>query len=375
MDRKLASIQKIIKIEPIENADRIELAYVLGWQVVIRKDEFKEGNLCIYMEVDSILPSDNKHFEFMKDRKYRVKTIKLRKTLSQGLLFPLSILKKPDKYKEGDDVTEVLKIKKYEPPEVNISFNKKNKVKTPFILRPFKRCIATVPFLRKHLGKYIGIRKKLTFPSFLRKTDEPRIQSNPGFLDYLTDNRRFVITSKCDGTSATYYYNKGLIGGCSRTVEVLNRKTKTYFGEDVYSQMFEKYNIKDILKDYKKNIAIQGEVVGPKIQANRLGLKEIDFYVFQIYDIDRSIYYDYEDFINFCNDYKLKTVPIINDNYKFKEIPSVDFLLKLADGIYQTNKQPQEGIVIRPRKEEILHKLGRFSFKVVNNKFLLAYNL
>ena len=114
MDRKLASVQKIIDISPIEGADRIEVATVLGWKCVIaKKDNFNVGDLVVYFEIDSILP-DLPMFEFMKDRKYKVKTIKLRKQISQGLVMPLSIL--PDKnWKEGDDVTSVLRVTKHDP--------------------------------------------------------------------------------------------------------------------------------------------------------------------------------------------------------------------------------------------------------------------
>ena len=92
MSRKLASIQRIVSIEPIQGADKIELAIVLGWQCVVKKDEFKVGDLCVYIEIDSIVPADNPYFEFMKDRKYRVKTIRLRGIYSQGLVCPLNIM-------------------------------------------------------------------------------------------------------------------------------------------------------------------------------------------------------------------------------------------------------------------------------------------
>ena len=116
--RKLASIQKITALRPIENADKIEVATVLGWQVVVQKGQFKEGDFCVYIEIDSILP-DKPDFEFMRERKFRVKTIKLRGQVSQGICFPISILlKATDKdliLREGDDMTELLGVRKYDP--------------------------------------------------------------------------------------------------------------------------------------------------------------------------------------------------------------------------------------------------------------------
>jgi RNA ligase (TIGR02306 family) len=114
-DRKLASVQKIISIDPIPDADKIEKATILGWEVVVaKKDNFKVGNLAVYIEVDSVLP-DCAEFEFLRDRKFRIKTIKLKKQISQGLVLPLSVLPDCHYYKEGEDVTAILKIKKYDP--------------------------------------------------------------------------------------------------------------------------------------------------------------------------------------------------------------------------------------------------------------------
>ena len=110
----LASIQKITKLSPIEGADLIEKASVLGWEVVVKKDEFKEGSLCVYIQIDTVVP-ELPEYEFLRERKFRVRTIKLRKQISQGLIIPLPV----GSWKEGDDVTELLGIKKYEKPDNN----------------------------------------------------------------------------------------------------------------------------------------------------------------------------------------------------------------------------------------------------------------
>lgn len=370
MERKLASIQKIQWIKPIENADKIELAGILGWQVVVRKNEFNINDLIVYFEIDSILP-EKSIFEFMRDRKFRVKTIKLRKVLSQGLIISIKDILPKNKYIEGQDVTDIIGVKKYDPePEIN--YQKINKVKMPFYLKPFKRLIATNNFFRKHFGYLIGIKKTFNFPKFIRKTDEPRLQSNPEFLDFLTPDRNFFITQKIDGTSGTFYYNNGLYGICSRNLEIFNNKCPRFFQENIYKIISDKYKIEEKLNELKKNIAIQGEIVGEGIQANKLKLTGLDLFVFNIYDIDKSNYYNFEDFINFCKELGLKTVPILNPKKQFLQKPTIEELLERAKGNYESGN-PQEGIVIRPIKEELLHTLGRFSFKVINNDFLLKY--
>ena len=132
--RKLATVQKISKVEKIENADKIEKVYVNGWEVVVKKGEFKENDLIVFVEIDSIVP-ERPEFEFLRDRKFRIRTVKLRKQISQGLVCPLSILPNK-KWKEGDDVTDILGVKKYDPEleeENNLIKNNKKKYKNPII--------------------------------------------------------------------------------------------------------------------------------------------------------------------------------------------------------------------------------------------------
>ena len=185
----LASIQEIIEVAPIPNADQIERVRVLGWDVVARKGEFVSGSLCVYIEIDSILPRAEWSeflFKHPEDTKYKLRTIKLKKQISQGLVLPLlPTLPDDDAYIVGDDVTDILHIEKYEKP-------------IPVQLR------GTVK------GK---------FPSFLRKTDEVRIQSEPELLDQLK-GKPYYITQKMDGTSVTFYKWKGVFGVCSRNLEM-----------------------------------------------------------------------------------------------------------------------------------------------------------
>ncbi|MBQ9247308.1 MAG: hypothetical protein IJ171_01830, partial [Ruminococcus sp.] len=111
-ERALAHVEQIVDIQPIPDADKIEVATVLGWKVVIAKaDGFKVGDKVVYIEIDSKVP-DRPEFEFLRDRKFRVKTIKLRGQYSQGLIVPLSILGSGN-YNVGDNVTDKLGITYY----------------------------------------------------------------------------------------------------------------------------------------------------------------------------------------------------------------------------------------------------------------------
>jgi RNA ligase (TIGR02306 family) len=315
--RKLASIQRIRKIEPIPNADRIKLAHVLGWQVVIKKGEFKEGDKCVFFEIDAILPKAS-WSEFMEARKYRVKTIKLRKTLSQGLALPMSILP-PGNYDIGDDVTEVLNVKKHE---------------TEFFQR----------------GITIG-----SFPGFIPKTNETRIQAYPELLDQIR-NVKCYITTKIDGTSATFARYNGEFIACSRNCRL------SLENNSPYSKVEQLYDLKNRIPE---GIAIQSEIAGISIQKNRLELDNHDFYVFNVFDINKGHYYSFHDMMNFCKIFDLKTVPILNNDIFIEQ--NLEELLELAKGKYEGTNNDREGIVIRSMETIPT----RYSFKIINNDYLL----
>jgi len=171
--RKLASIQRIKAIEPIPNADAIVKATVLGWQVVVKKDEFTVGDFCVYAEIDSVFP-EKPEFEFLRNKHFRIRTVKMRGQISQGICFPLSILPQDIPIGEGYDVTEALGIVKYEPP---------------------------IP------SDLVGVVKGM-FPSFIPKTDETRVQVLQELLDE-HQGKACYVTEKVDGTSATFYIRDG----------------------------------------------------------------------------------------------------------------------------------------------------------------------
>jgi len=343
MERKLASVQKIKEINPIPNADLIERATVLGWALVVRKDEFKPGDFCVYCEVDSLLPVKDE-FEFLRKscfnprlNGFRIKTAKLRGQISQGIAFPVEtfseIFDKP--FQEGDDVTEILEIRKYEAP-------------IPTSLR----------------GKIKG-----GFPSFIMKTDEIRIQSVPNVLNRYDDKVTFIATEKMDGTSVTYYLKDNEFGVCGRNWEYYETDENTYW------QVARKYEIEEKLKELGWNIAIQGEIVGPGIQKNKYAFDEHKVFFFNVFNIDEYRHFDYMKGDNLFWAIRLDRVPVVMRNVTMPEhMPDVDTAVEFAIGKSSFNDIQREGVVLRPYIERTDFEIGRLSFKIVNPKFLLKYD-
>lgn len=333
--RKLASIQKIKDLQPIEGADMIEKATVLGWQLVVKKGEFKVGDYCVYCEIDSVLP-EKPEFEFLRPRRFRIKTVKMRGQISQGIAFPLDIIENYVAIKpgEGSDVTEILEVTKYEPP---ISINMKGEIKGGF-------------------------------PGFIPKTDETRIQSVPGVLTR-PDNqgRRCYISEKTDGTSATYYLENGEFGVCSRNLEL--KETE----KNVHWLVARQEDIENKLRTIKRNLAIQGEIIGPGVQGNKYKLPQHKLMVFNVVDIDNYTYLNYADFVSLIKQIGLETAPVLHEDYILGQ-DDVNGLVALAETKSVVNpKLHSEGIVVRPVIEAQDSELGRLSFKVINPKFLLKF--
>jgi RNA ligase (TIGR02306 family) len=328
--RKLASIQKIRTLAPIEGADAIEKAQVLGWQLVVKKGEFEVGDLCVYCEIDCIMP-DRPEFAFLEPRKMHVRTVKLRGQVSQGICFPLSILPEGTPITVGLDVTALLGVTKYEEP-------------IPAALE--------------------GIMKG-RFPSFIPKTDEPRVQIVQELLDE-NQGKLCYITEKIDGSSVTYFINNGEFGVCTRNMEILedNKNSQWKFAREV--------DLENKMRQLNKNYALQGEIVGENIQKNTLNVRGQTVFFYNVFDIDAYRYLDFENFISMIKSLDLKTVPIIDENYILDN--DIDKIVEMSIGKSLINPQGwREGIVIRSLKEQF-EKGERLSFKAVNPKFLLKYD-
>jgi len=333
-DRKLASVVKIADIQPIVGADAIMVASVKGWKVVVKVNEYKVGDLAVYYEIDSFLPI-RPQFEFLRKSSFkrmgssegfRLKTIRLRGQISQGLLTPI-----PDGIldpKEGDDLTEALDIVKYEPP---------------------------IP--AQLAGKIKG-----TFPSFIPKTDEIRIQNFESEVGFSPVGERAYVTEKLDGTSFTCYFNNGVFGVCGRNWELSETSDNSLW------RMANVLQLKEKMTKHGKNIALQGELVGAGINGNLYGLSDHKLYFFTGYDIDkgRRMFFDELEWVLFG--LQLQMVPLL-EKYGFvipNESNIVDYMLKYAEGKSVLNMEvDREGVVVRGLERE-------FSFKAISNTYLLG---
>lgn len=359
MSRKLASIQVVRNLKPIKDADKIECAEILGWEVVVKKDEFKMGDLVVYIEIDSIVP-DKPEFEFLRDRKFRVRTIKLRGQVSQGLVLPLSILPKGN-YKEDDDVTEIIGVKKYDPQaEVE---QKLVEQKLQYTNNKIHKFFSRYPWYRKLFFKP----KKGSFPSFIKKTDEDRIQLFPHICEQQKDTT-FIVTEKLDGQSATYFLVKKpkkflLFGGkyefgvCSRNLHLPKEDNSSYW------IIARQYDIKRVLESIigdNQFVVLQGEILGTGIQKNKYQVNGYDFYAFNLIYPNRKV--DSVQAKELLFDLGINFVPILDTNFKL--LSTIPEMVNYAKGKSTLLPIDREGVVIRNYDKDI-------SFKVINPEFLL----
>lgn len=347
--RKLASIQRIKDIQPIENADAIEVATILGWKVVVKKGEFSVGDLIIYCEIDSVLP-DRPEFEFLRKDKFRIRTVQLRGQISQGICFPINILPRnaifleaPEgpvidvslitgelgdvrPFEEGTDLTDVLGVTKYEPP---------------------------IP--AELAGEVVG-----PLPSFFQVTDEDRIQILPD-IPQKYGGKLFIATEKIDGSSCSFYFNDGHFGVCGRNWEFVE-SSKNLMWRYARTKVLE-----EKLRELGLNIAIQGEIYGKDIQSNKYKLNTYEVRIFRIFDIDKYMYLPYDETVRLVKTLGLEMVPILDYNYVLPD--NIDDILAYANGKSVINSSVnREGVVFV--RDEVSH-IGRLSFKVISNKFLI----
>lgn len=329
----MASIRRIDSVRPIPGADAIECARVGGWDVVVKRDEFRAGDLAVYCEIDGWIPHELAPFlsKGSEPRVYegvpgeRLRTVKLRGQISQGLLLPLNYLLKM-KYDgnavvgEGDDVSKLLNIQKWEAP---------------------------VP--AQLAGDVRG-----AFPSFVPKTDQERIQNLTEEFDSW-GKLTWEVTEKLDGSSMTVYFKDGDFGVCSR-----NWNLTEIQGNSMWQQA-RRYDLEQVLAR-EGNFAVQGEIIGEGIQGNPYRIRGQDFFVYDVFDIDQQKYLTPIECREFVERNGLKHVPVINLN-----IPtpvSVNITLESAEGRSVLNPTTErEGLVFKSN--------GTISFKAISNKFLL----
>lgn len=354
IQRKLASIQRIEEVRDIEGADAIQAYRVLGWWVVDKKDAHKVGDLVVYISIDSWVPHELAPFlsKGSEPREYdgvkgeRLRTIKLRGQISQGLIIKLSAI--PTRvfaienaetgeiysadeivWDEGADLTLELKIQKWEAP-------------IPAQLQ----------------GKVRG-----NFPSWGRKTDQERCQNLWDKIEqHIVANTKFEVTIKLDGSSASY----GLSPDKEYLVCSRNLSLELYQEGNTFVNMGRKYDLEAKLKTYDRPLLISGELCGPGIQKNQEGLKEHQFFVFDIYDPMDANYLPANERLEIVKRFGLLHVPILYESATLTElgIKTLNDLLLFAEGP-SLNSTQREGVVFKSVD-------GSFSFKVISNKWLLS---
>lgn len=354
-ERKLASIQIISDLKQIKDADNIEVATILGWTVVVSIGDFQVNDKCLYVETDSILP-DLPPFDFLRNKKFRIKIRRFKGMYSYGIAFPLSVVDGLLGLEVGTNVTKLLGVTKHNP---------------------------YIDDLCHTSGDVKG-----NFPSFLTKSDEKRIQTIPGiFTQYAGEE--FSVTEKCDGTSFLCYYFNNEFGVCSHSLELKNTES------NVYWQIAKQYSLENKLKqfytDHNMYIAIQGEIVGSKVQGNPYklaqGVRKLMVYNITQVFIDNGIasgrtnmsHYDMQ---HVCNELGLEMVPIIDMHYTLpNSVDAIVNLLEMANGKSLLNPNVnREGLVFRSNNhyggrvciinpDGVMVGLNKLGFKVVSPKY------
>ena len=404
-ERELAYVVLIDGIEPIPGYDRVETAIVGGWHIIVQKDQFKIGDPAIYFEIDSRVPKDKECFAFLEKRNYKIKTLKMCGTISQGLLmhasdFGWNIIfdgtKTPyiydgKKAHYADDesrfLTKILgvtyaddednkrKAKNIDPNAKYLSMKARHK---KFFSNKFVKKMCKYPWFRKLCFFFMGKKKDkpLGFPTkfpFVHRSDEERVENIPFILK---DKEPWIKTQKIDGTSSTYILerigkNKFEEYVCSRNVRQLTPSQKNYHTDiegNVYWMMADKYKIFDFLKSYliENNldyVCLQGETAGPSLQGNPHKFKEICFFGYNFIRSDTGRMNSIEA-AKICKDAGIPWVPIADEAYI---LPDDMETLKLdADGPCLVGEGPREGWVYRSLD-------GQRSFKNVSREYLLKH--
>lgn len=356
--RKLATIRKIDNLLPIEGADLIVTAVIGGWTVVVKKNEFQVGDLCVYFEIDSFLPDGNSAWQhlvekhprmFEGNRGHRLKTVRLRGQLSQGFAAPVSTFFEAfpgstfdegqefsEFFFEGADLSDFLNIKKFELP------------------------------IPAELAGQVGG----NFPGFIPKTDQERCQNISNDIFVVNEDSRYEVTMKMDGTSFTGFVMDGVPGVCGRNWELkINEDNAT----NSLVRMYVDSGLQAALLAFGKNLAVQGELMGPGIQQNRESLTAHKLFVFDMYDIDAKAYLTPEQRhavltelwnLGLSRD-MVEHAPVLSMGVTMSElgITNVQELLKFAEGA-SYHHAVREGLVFK-RVD------GGFSFKAISNLFLL----
>ena len=379
--RALAYVVTVDEIKPIEGYDRVEYARTNGWWVIIGKqDNLHVGDKCVYFEVDSKVNADDERFAFLEKRDYKIKTQRMCKVISQGLLMPLSTFPELGDLDVNTDVTDLLKVT-YSVAEDNARKNEDPNAKYKSMVARHKKIfqqrwakwMMKRAWGRKIMFFFFGKKKDnpREFPSFVSKTDEERVENQPWRIG---DGKTYLATEKLDGTSCTYALerkgkNKFEFYVCSRNVRQQDEKQECYHDHNIYWDLAFKYNIEKHLKDFlnqypfHKWVCIQGEGVG-SVQGNPLKLKEDDLYIFNFITSNTGRWASTDGKMQ-VEEWGMKWVPILGE----VQLPdTMEELKELATGKSVVNPEVmREGIVYRSLD-------GQDSFKNVSREYLLKHD-
>ena len=381
-ERALAYITTLDEIKPIEGYDRVEYGRTGGWWCIINKaDNMKVGDKIVYFEIDSKVPSTDERFAFLEKRHYKVKTLKMCKVISQGLIMPITLFPELQDLDVESNVTDILKIvyaedednvrKKVNP---NAKYESMKARKKNLFKKPWAKWLMKRKWGRELLFLFFGKKSDNPkgWPSFISKTDEERIENMPWRLQ--DQDRLWVVTEKLDGTSCTYALQcknkkrtKFEFFVCSRNVRQADIDQKCYHDHNIYWDLALKYNIENNLKEYlmeHKNldwVCIQGEGVG-SVQGNPLKLTEDDLYVFNFKTSEEGRIDSFRG-KEIISKWKMKWVPILGTMH----LPKTMEEMKIeADGSSAVNPNVmREGLVYRSLD-------GKESFKNVSTNYLMS---
>ena len=400
-ERELAYVVIIDGIEPIPGYDRVEHAIVGGWRVIVQKDQFKVGDPAIYFEIDSRVPADRECFAFLEKRHYKIKTLKMCKTLSQGLLMHASDFGWTiGDYNGITCISDDEGVLHYATDEsrfltqklgVTYADDEDNSRKAPSVDKykkmemrhrklfknPVIHWFMRYKFGRKVMFFFFGKKKdkKNGWPSWVSKTDEERVQNMPWILNS-TD--KWIATEKIDGTSTTFTMKRGKFGRksfyvCSRNVCFGEENKPCYYDTNVYWEMAKKYDIYKVLSTMldamsgEEWITIQGETYGDGVQKRDYSLKDHDFAAFNLI-FSSTGRVGTNEMISILKGYNVPCVPVVEENIDFTDkFATMEDMLLWAEGNSQVDGLPREGIVFRTTD-------GQKSFKAVSNSFLLKYH-
>ena len=335
--RKLASVQKITSLSPLDPKNLYQKATILGWNVIVDNNVYSVGEKVIYFEADALLPPKKKWTKGIKPKNLRIKSTKQYKEVFHGAIMKLDTLKNVENFdkkiedlEEGFDLTEIMEITKFEEDPEEVA--------------------------KENAKKFPG--------EIIEKSDEIRLQSNPKYFE-IFEGKEFYSTLKYDGSSGTFLIHpetkKFMV--CSRNI-VIDKDEK----KNIYWDTAIKYDIQKKLEKFEGKYAIQGEIYGPKINKNRLEQKEIKIAVFTIKNIKDNYYLDFKELVQVCKDMDLPMVEVVEEGiFKYK---TVEEMVAKSKGFYPNTNYPREGLVYRLKENWNKDKI-RASFKVINDDYLV----